>query len=169
MDDSDVTSRWEPASNLTIQAHQSNEAIIKSLHPVTNYAVRLYTRSKTGQSLPTAPLVVLTQAEPPSGPPLNVSAVPIGPKSILVKWVPPDNGMQHGTIQGYQVSALLVQPVPKYLRNKTVVVDVKLSEQTELNDLRPNSQYRVSVSSYNSAGMGPDSSFMFIQIPEGAP
>ena len=85
---------------------------------------------------------------------------------MLVRWDPPNPSLQHGAILGYHVFASL-QPNNHPGTNNTLIVDEKWSQQTELGSLKPNSQYRISIRAYNSAGMGPESPFVYVHTPEG--
>lgn len=161
---------WESGDvfNMSVQSPASH-AVIEMLSPVTNYDVKILASNDIGQSLPTEPLVVLTLPEAPSGPPTNISALPVTPKSIIVRWEAPEVAFQHGSILGYQVICVLQNVISGHSGNKTVILDQKWEQQAEVPGLRPNAPYRISVRAYNSAGMGPESPYIFIQTPEGAP
>jgi len=103
----------------------------------------------------------------PSGPPLNISALPVNSKSVVVRWDPPNPSLQHGSILGYHVFASLQPSTNQAGTNNSLVVDEKWSQQTELGALKPNSQYRISIRAYNSVGMGPESPFVHVHTPEG--
>ncbi|CAL8129128.1 unnamed protein product [Orchesella dallaii] len=178
-------STWENTQlfNKTVKSSSTHYAEIDSLKPVTNYDVRLFAGNDIGHSFPTDSLSFLTLAEAPSGPPKNISAFPSSPKTAVIKWDPPEQNQQHGEILGYQVIAtlqpnLVLAPMrnPNGMiighpqrKNDTIVKDVQWELQTELKNLKPNSQYKISVRAYNSAGIGPVSPIIFIQTPEGAP
>ncbi|CAG7820270.1 unnamed protein product, partial [Allacma fusca] len=167
--------------NTTVQS-PATHAVLEHLSPVTNYDIRIFSANEIGHSLPTEPLAVLTLPEAPSGPPLNISALPVSSKSVVVRWEPPHLSLQHGAILGYQVFVTLLHGTmltgPKGSAgnniaqngpNNTLVVDEKWSQQTEVHGLRPNAQYKITVRAYNSAGMGPESPFVGVHTPEGAP
>ncbi|ODM92162.1 Down syndrome cell adhesion molecule-like protein Dscam2 [Orchesella cincta] len=173
--------QWKRSSTLSWESGQvynrsvessSTHAKLESLNPVTNYDIRVFASNDFGHGFPTEALTILTLPEAPSGSPTNVSGIPIGPRVVLVKWEPPDVSLQHGEILGYQVTANLQSPLglgTNQKGNEQVIIDQKWGLQAELKELLPNSQYKISVKAYNSAGMGPLSPFLFIQTPEGAP
>jgi len=145
-------------------------AVVENLEPVTNYNVQLFASDGFGLSFPSETLTVWTLPEAPSGEPLKVTAVSVGPTAIVVKWEPPELAKQHGEILGYQITATIQSYAmgdSSKKRNVTTVVDQKWELRAELKDLVPNSQYKITVKAYNSAGMGPASPSLYIQTPEG--
>lgn len=98
----------------------------------------------------------------PSGPPLNVSVISTSSRALLVNWEPPLPSLQNGAILGYHV---IISLAASYDVGK--VIDEKWDHQAEVNELKPNSRYRVAVRAYNIAGIGPESPFIFISTPEG--
>ncbi|XP_035702797.1 Down syndrome cell adhesion molecule-like protein Dscam2 isoform X2 [Folsomia candida] len=165
---SEISWDTDQVSNITIHS-PTTTAVLRSLNPVTNYEIRILAMNEIGQSLPTQPISVLTLPEAPSGPPLNVTAIHTSSRTILVQWEQPHPNLINGVILGYHV---LVSPVPitsTLSNSSSKLIDEKWGYQTEVNELRPNSRYRISIRAYNSAGVGPESPFISVTTPEGAP
>jgi len=162
---------WESGKVFNVSVNiPFTSAVIDQLIPVTKYDVRLFSSDEFGLSYPTETLKVLTLPEAPSGEPRNVSAIPLGPNVIIVKWEPPDLALQNGEILGYEITAT-IQSYSSGRSNKhknlTVFVDQTGKMQAELKERVPNSQYKIWVKAYNSAGVGPASPYLFIHTPEG--
>jgi len=107
----------------------------------------------------------------PSGPPSNVTAIPLDSKSILVRWEPPLPALQNGAILGYRITCSLqspdLHPIGNSSSSSLVAFDEKWSQQAEVKGLKPNAHYRIAVKAYNAAGIGPESPFITVYTPEG--
>jgi len=53
---------WDEFNNVSVQA-PANQAVLRSLNPVTNYEIRIFASNEIGHSLPSQPISVTTLAE----------------------------------------------------------------------------------------------------------
>ncbi|KAK7081827.1 Down syndrome cell adhesion molecule-like protein 1 [Halocaridina rubra] len=140
--------------------------VLSGLTPYQAYAVRLMAHNDLGVSQPSHMHVFTTLEEAPSGAPQNVQVSAGGPRSLVVRWHPPEFKVRNGPLRGYTV-ALRQQNLQGHLayisRPATVSADNKGVEQYEVTGLNPASLYEVAVRAFNRAGLGPLSSPRIVQ------
>ncbi|KFD70875.1 hypothetical protein M514_01174 [Trichuris suis] len=79
------------------------EKIIENLLPNTNYTFQVSAKSQRGDGLFSRPVQQKTNPSAPSGPPEGVVVEAISPQELKVIWEPPPKNQQHGLISSYQV------------------------------------------------------------------
>ncbi|KHJ45810.1 fibronectin type III domain protein [Trichuris suis] len=108
------------------------EKIIENLLPNTNYTFQVSAKSQRGDGLFSRPVQQKTNPSAPSGPPEGVVVEAISPQELKVIWEPPPKNQQHGLISSYQRSVTI-------------------------GNLKPYTQYRVTVAAGTVKGYGPRS------------
>ncbi|XP_068201363.1 cell adhesion molecule Dscam2-like isoform X2 [Palaemon carinicauda] len=140
--------------------------ILTGLNPYKAYAVRLMAHNDLGVSQPSHMHVFTTLEEAPSGAPTDVQVAPGGPRSLVVRWRPPEHHTTHGPLRGYTL-ALRQQNLQGHLtyisRPATMSAGASGSEKYEVMGLSPASLYEVAVRAFNRAGPGPLSSPRIVQ------
>lgn len=77
--------------------------LIEDLRPATQYRFRVIAEGSAGQSKPSEEIVVTTEPQKPSGPPINIQIQPISSTELVVTWAAPHNDLQNGEILGYNI------------------------------------------------------------------
>lgn len=88
---------------LEISDPLQNTILIESLKPATKYAFRVIAEGPAGKSSPSQELIIKTEPQRPSGPPLNLNSRPITSTELIITWIPPLAELRHGEIQGYNI------------------------------------------------------------------
>ena len=97
----------------------------------------------------------------PSGPPLNLRAVPSS-KSTILTWDPPAEKDQNGVIIGYLIKYQLISDPSSQMTRPVGAVT-----QLSLDNLMTGVTYSFTVAAINSNGTGPDATMvMFTTIPD---
>lgn len=132
--------------------------VVNNLEPYTSYRVSVapFYAGETGAS--TKPADVVTGEDVPTGPPLDVRVVHIkasgsssNASSFQVTWQPPERRHHRGNILGYVV-LFTATAEPRSSQNATVLGAG--STAVELDALRPDVDYRVTVAAFTRAGLG---------------
>ena len=82
---------------------QLRGTLIEELRPATKYKFRVLAEGPAGQSRPSEEILVTTEPQKPSGPPLNLQIQAISSSELAVTWVPPHIDSRNGDIVGYNV------------------------------------------------------------------
>ncbi|XP_055925896.1 cell adhesion molecule Dscam2-like isoform X3 [Argiope bruennichi] len=160
---------WKGHTSQLIVSGSDSTAILRALHPVTTYHLRVIAENAIGKSRPSGIINVTTQVEAPSGPPRELTVHPTGDQSLKVTWKPPREDARHGRIQGYHVGYRVYHSSEKF-QYKTV----EANEDSELHStyvtgLQPFTKYEVIVKAYNVAGAGPQTDSIIGTTLETAP
>jgi Fibronectin type III domain len=103
----------------------------------------------------------------PGAPPTEVKANKDAENSISVCWLPPEEADRNGMLLGCIVR--YVAKSQTSLNSVAVNVTNPGDVCAKVTDLEAGEVYQLSVSCYNSAGMGPFSDVIEVNIPEGVP
>lgn len=76
---------------------------LTNLHPSTTYYIKVIAVNHLGSGIPSSISSVTTDPEAPSGAPVDITVVAIGPNVLQVSWQPPKKTLQNGPILGYYV------------------------------------------------------------------
>ncbi|XP_053620257.1 cell adhesion molecule Dscam2-like [Plodia interpunctella] len=147
---------------------------IEDLQPSTAYTARVAGGNQADISHFSAPVRFTTTEEAPSSPPLGVQIEQTdSPGELKVKWLPPPSDAHNGLIMGYRLRAM---PQLNGIKDAEESSDkiIKTSslyskQETVITGLLKGVRYAVSVSAFNSAGIGPFSIPLFQDTREGAP
>lgn len=82
---------------------QLRGTLIEELRPATQYRFRVVAEGSAGQSKPSEEIVVTTEPQKPSGPPLNIQIQSVSSTELVVTWSPPQADLRNGEILGYNV------------------------------------------------------------------
>lgn len=82
---------------------QLRGTLIEDLRPATQYRFRVVAEGSAGQSKPSEEIMVTTEPQKPSGPPLNIQTQPVSSTELIVTWAPPQLESRNGEILGYNV------------------------------------------------------------------
>lgn len=82
---------------------QLRGTLIEDLRPATQYRFRVVAEGSAGQSKPSEEIVVTTEPQKPSGPPVNIQIQAISSTELVVTWAPPQADLRNGEILGYNV------------------------------------------------------------------
>nr|ADZ44625.1 deleted in colorectal cancer splice variant 2 [Petromyzon marinus] len=120
----------------------------------TEYGFRVVAVNRHGPGASTEDVVARTYSDVPSAPPSNVTIEVLNSKTIIVRWLPPPQGMQNGPITGYKI-----RHKKGFRRGET--------ENTEgnqlwhqLSGLEKGSEYSFRVAAMNINGTGPSSEWV---------
>ncbi|XP_071487948.1 roundabout homolog 2-like [Diadema antillarum] len=105
--------------------------------------------------------IARTGADIPRAPPQSVVARSNGSSAIIVSWRAPPKERVHGYIAGYHVSCRGNRTSQQ--RNRTIQGNTTFSSR--ISGLEAGKVYRVLVSAYTTAGMGPSSSVVVVALP----
>ena len=94
----------------------------------------------------------------PTGPPLNVSVIPLNATSLYVSWRPPQDDLINGVITSYSVQLFEVET------SSTQIVNSVTGLSVTVGGLHPNYNYRVQVAAVTT-GTGPYSNISLVQLP----
>ena len=102
---------------------------------------------------------VSTNSIVPTGPPLNISVIPLNSTSLYVTWKPPQGELQNGIITSYSVQLFEVET------STTQIINYVTGLSVVVNNLRSNYMYQVQVAAVTT-GLGPYSVTVKSQLPE---
>ncbi|GFU26935.1 down syndrome cell adhesion molecule [Nephila pilipes] len=77
---------WKGHTSQLIVSGSDSTAVLRALHPVTTYHLRVIAENAIGKSRPSGIINVTTQVEAPSGPPRELTVHPTGDQSLKVTW-----------------------------------------------------------------------------------
>ncbi|XP_030643528.1 protein tyrosine phosphatase receptor type Db [Chanos chanos] len=135
---------------------------MEGLRKWTLYSLTVAAHTKAGLEAQSLPVLVRTEEDVPSAPPLSVEVVAVNSSTISVTWQPPVAERRHGKIRGYQVTYIrrfsgqrMGSPNIKELllrdsqgQNDSAVYELLIS------DLWPGTEYSVFVAAFTSKGDG---------------
>ncbi|CAG0917800.1 unnamed protein product [Notodromas monacha] len=160
------------AVKVTISERSYRDYVIKDLRPFTQYVVSLAVKNPEGIG-PNSSLMLLfvliaslNRAKVPSGKPTITQAHNESATSISLQWVPPPSETLHGEFTGYEIT------YRSRTDSESDAVKVTISERSYrdyvIKDLRPFTQYVVSLAVKNPEGIGPASTVV-VMTDEGVP
>ncbi|KAI5702043.1 hypothetical protein M8J75_016027 [Diaphorina citri] len=152
---------------------QLRGCLLEDLKPATRYMIRVFAEGRAGRSLPSEPLVVITEPQQPAGPPLNVVARAVSSTQLLVTWSPPVQELRNGDVQGYNLGFIETSSVNSGAGayNMTGLVGDGAEEGAEylITDLAKFTRYSIVVQAVNQVGPGPLSEPVTAQTLEDVP
>ncbi|KAK7015883.1 hypothetical protein SK128_009425 [Halocaridina rubra] len=169
-----VTIQYRAAEDESWAVHGRNVSVgqwasshvLSGLIPYQSYAVRLMAHNDLGVSQPSHIRVFTTLEEAPSGAPQDVQVSAGGPRSLIVRWRPPETRLSNGPLRGYTL-ALRRQNLQGHLlyisRPAMIAAGDNGVENYEVTGLSSASLYEVAVRVFNKAGPGPLSSPRIVQ------
>ncbi|XP_060653396.1 neogenin isoform X4 [Drosophila nasuta] len=151
----------EREQKIVTQSHEDQQVSIQSLFPGRTYQFRVVANTNFGMGESSQALEASTQPEVNiAGPPRNIDAYARNHKEIFVHWSPPS--VTNGEINKYRVY---------YTENDSgaeLYNDSKSLELT-LTDLRPYTDYVISVVPFNHNGMGDPSAELKVKTFSSTP
>ncbi|XP_078052119.1 Down syndrome cell adhesion molecule 2 [Augochlora pura] len=148
----------------------SYAALIDKLKPATRYTIRVIAEGPAGRSVPSADLIVRTEPERPTGPPIKLAARALSSSEILISWSPPLPELRHGDIQGFNVGYRETSSSnPSYNFSSVSGDGEEGGAELRLTGLRPYTKYTLVVQAYNQVGSGPLSDSLLTQTLEDVP
>ncbi|XP_070066133.1 neogenin isoform X5 [Drosophila virilis] len=154
-------SNSEREQKIVTQSHEDQQVSIQSLLPGRTYQFRVVANTNFGMGESSQPLEASTQPEVNiAGPPRNVDAYARNHKEIFVHWQPPT--VTNGEILKYRV----------YYSENDSGADMyndSMSLELLLTDLRPYTDYVISVVPFNRNGMGDSSAELKVRTFSSTP
>ncbi|XP_064551751.1 neogenin isoform X6 [Drosophila montana] len=154
-------SNSEREQKIVTQSHEDQQVSIQSLLPGRTYQFRVVANTNFGMGESSQPLEASTQPEVNiAGPPRNVDAYARNHKEIFVHWQPPT--VTNGEILKYRV----------YYSENDSGADMyndSMSLELVLTDLRPYTDYVISVVPFNRNGMGDSSAELKVKTFSSTP
>uniref|UniRef100_A0A1L8DK65 Putative axon guidance receptor dscam n=1 Tax=Nyssomyia neivai TaxID=330878 RepID=A0A1L8DK65_9DIPT len=146
---------------ITTKSRDEQQVNIQSLLPGKTYQFRVVGNSIHGSGESSTILEESTQPEENiSGPPRNVEGLPISHREIHVKWEPPQ--ITNGIISKYRIYYFEIEDGAEMYMDSTTL-DVTLME------LRPFTEYTISVVPFNQNGMGDPSNEIKVKTYSSTP
>ncbi|XP_075215282.1 cell adhesion molecule Dscam2-like [Lycorma delicatula] len=157
----EATNIW---NNITVGGN-THSAHLSALLPSTVYAVRVLGLNDIGAGLPSNVISASTLQEAPSEPPKDVTAETPAPKTLLIRWKPPNRGIGKNDILGYQVGYREMSKGVPELRT----VRSHNRQEVLLSGLQHYARYEIVVRAFNQVGPGPSSLPFIATTLEGVP
>lgn len=122
----------------------------------------------------TEPIVVKTQEEAPTEPPMNIQVQTGGAGELIVTWQLPPRESWNGELIGYAVNCTEERQNINYISDNTTIrqsirVDGFATTKTTISNLRTFRRYSIVVRALNSFGLGPWSVPVYGTTLEGVP
>lgn len=157
--------KHDPGEYRQIIGIRDTEYMIERMLPYQQYELRVIAVTKLGQSMPSAPIEIVTGELAPGSPPRNVRARPHNPQTIMLQWDVP--AIPNGAIQGYKVFYTTENSNPIVLWD---IQDVNTDNRmATITGLVPNSTYTICVLAYSTTGQGPLSEPVQVMTRTGVP
>ncbi|CAL1281293.1 unnamed protein product [Larinioides sclopetarius] len=138
-------------------------ALIKDLHPGTNYGLAIVAENTVGRGEPSDTISFTTGEEEPSGSPMDVNVDVKGTASLLVTWKPPPKSEWNGKLKGYYVGYKIMQDSSHPYSFKTVDYVPGGVQEHMITSLRKDTEYSIIVKAFNNAGSGPPSQEVIVR------
>ncbi|XP_061664057.1 receptor-type tyrosine-protein phosphatase delta isoform X9 [Syngnathoides biaculeatus] len=142
---------------------ESSRYLLERLEKWTEYRVTVTAHTDAGAGPQSAPQLVRTEEDVPSGPPRKVEVEAVNSSSIKVIWRSPMPTKQHGQIRGYQVHYVRMlngeptgQPVIKdiLIDDAQWEYDDSTDHEMVVSELQAETTYAVTVAAYTTKGDG---------------
>ncbi|XP_055921391.1 neogenin isoform X1 [Eupeodes corollae] len=151
----------EREQKIITKSHDDQQVNIQSLMPGKTYQFRVIGNSNFGPGESSEILEVRTQPEENiAGPPRSVEGYPLNHKEIYVKWEPPI--VTNGIISKYRIYYAEDDSGAEMYTDST-------SQSVILNELRPFTEYTITVVPFNQNGMGDPSNEMKVKTYSSSP
>ncbi|GFS52415.1 titin [Trichonephila inaurata madagascariensis] len=137
-----------------IVSSAQTSALIKDLHPGTNYGLAIVAENTVGRGEPSDTVSFTTGEEEPSGPPMDVNVDVKGTASLLVTWKPPSKSDWNGKLKGYYVGYKIMHDSSHPYSFKTVEYVPGGVQEHMITSLRKDTEYSIIVKAFNTAGSG---------------
>ncbi|XP_035230451.1 Down syndrome cell adhesion molecule-like protein Dscam2 isoform X2 [Stegodyphus dumicola] len=138
-------------------------ALIKDLHPGTNYGLAIVAENTVGRGEPSDTVSFSTGEEEPSGAPMDVNVDVKGAASLLVTWKAPPKSEWNGKLKGYYVGYKIMHDSNHPYSFKTVDYIPGGVQEHMITSLRKDTEYSIIVKAFNSAGSGPPSQDVIVR------
>ncbi|KFM78983.1 Down syndrome cell adhesion molecule-like protein Dscam2, partial [Stegodyphus mimosarum] len=138
-------------------------ALIKDLHPGTNYGLAIVAENTVGRGEPSDTVSFSTGEEEPSGAPMDVNVDVKGAASLLVTWKAPPKSEWNGKLKGYYVGYKIMHDSNHPYSFKTVDYVPGGVQEHMITSLRKDTEYSIIVKAFNSAGSGPPSQDVIVR------
>lgn len=150
----------ERERKITTKSRDDQLANIQSLLPGRTYQFRVVGNSNNGAGESSTIYEVSTQPEENiSGPPQDIDGYPISHKEIHIQWTPPL--VTNGNISKYRIYYTLDDGSEMYTDSTSL--------EAVLTELRPFTEYTVSVVPFNQNGMGDPSNELILKTYSATP
>ncbi|GFU32265.1 down syndrome cell adhesion molecule, partial [Nephila pilipes] len=146
-----------------IVSSAQTSALIKDLHPGTNYGLAIVAENTVGRGEPSDTVSFTTGEEEPSGSPMDVNVDVKGAASLLVTWKPPPKSEWNGKLKGYYVGYKIMTDSSHPYSFKTVDYVPGGVQEHMITSLRKDTEYSIIVKAFNTAGSGPPSQDVIVR------
>ena len=119
-----------------------------TLHSIYEFKVAAY--NSKGQSAFSPSIYIRTGDQKPTGTPSNVTVSSVNSTTLLITWTPPTPSARNDIILGYIVTA-------KNLQSSRNITIPTYHKSVYLYNLQKDTNYTITIASYNTEGKGPDS------------
>lgn len=145
--------REDRTANLTIRGGVTT-ALIRDLHPATEYRVAIVAVNSAGSSEPSPAIRFVTAQEEPSAAPINVQIENSGATYVLLTWSPPPENDWNGQLLGYYVGYTSAADFSKKTPFSYHTVTAE-HRSFSLRGLAKATSYMIVVKAFNDVGSGP--------------
>lgn len=128
--------------------------LIKDLEPGTVYELNILAENEVGSGVSSDSVTFTTGEEEPSAPPTDILVEAKGTQTVKVSWRSPPKHELNGVLKGYYVGFKLKGSEHSF-SYKTIEPKQNDLNEYFLTSLLKNSEYKIIVKAYNSAGTGP--------------
>ena len=118
------------------------------LHSIYEFKVAAY--NSKGKSAFSPSIYIRTGDQKPTGTPSNVTVSSVNSTTLLITWTPPTPSARNGLILGYIVTA-------KNLQSSRNITIPAYHKSVYLYNLQKDTNYTITIASYNMEGKGPES------------
>ncbi|GAU92905.1 hypothetical protein RvY_04923-2 [Ramazzottius varieornatus] len=153
-----ISYRVKDLQNTQEVTTESRQYILSSLHPYTEYAVKVSAVYHNGPTVSSSEVTARTYSDTPTGPPENAQVEPTSANSVTVRWEPPAAMSQNGEITSYRI---------RYRIKGNKKADVVMAEGVRRNyiisGLERGQSYDVRIAAMNANGTGPPTEWMNVE------
>ncbi|XP_066030883.1 uncharacterized protein [Pocillopora verrucosa] len=163
----EINQKFQPDIMKSLPPNPS-EAVLEDLNKFTNYTIRVYAFTSSGNGVSSKAVSVSTQEDVPSEPPPNSVIKSTSESSIHVSWEQISQVHVHGILLGYEVRYAIDDGSSPWM-SKTLGVD---EYEIHLKDLEYFTPYKVVVCARTSKGCGEeysDIAYTFGDVPSKPP
>ncbi|XP_026329233.1 protein sidekick isoform X2 [Hyposmocoma kahamanoa] len=152
---------------------KSEEVVLTDLALDRNYEIGVCAVNSQGAGPSGTPAVVWVGEAVPTAPPRDVTAEPLSPTEVTLKWQPPLLAQQNGDLLGYKVFYLMTESAEEPEPGRRIEEEIEVVPATATSHslvfLDKFTQYRIQVLAFNPAGDGPRSTAILVRTHQGLP
>ncbi|RMX55339.1 hypothetical protein pdam_00019119, partial [Pocillopora damicornis] len=142
-----------------------NDAVLTGLKKYTQYTVQVSANTSTGEGPRSSPISVWTDEDVPSRAPSGLEAYMVWETDIFLRWSSVPQGYENGIIRGFKIFLNLKNGGKTHV----FVIREEGKRLEALSNLKPFSEYEVSILAYTLSGDGVTSSSITVTTDESVP